>query len=161
MTEARLYYDPSGKGREGADSTAERDFDLLGRAIKEAGVEYRAVDVSVLESDELEEAYARLAVTPSVRKGYRIKHLFGTNKYPGSKFGRDVPALVVLEDGKPQDVYPHEEGGRLVTIKDYVDGLRRRGRSGADLAKRMDSLRVKIGSVGAKSSELIDEGRHR
>lgn len=158
MTEARLYYRSAEEKAEGPPG---KDADLVGRAIKEAGVEYRAVDVSELSREELEEAYARLAVTPSVRNGYRIKHIFGTNKYPGSKFGKDVPALVILENGKPQDVYPHEEGGRLVTIKDYVDGLRKRGTSGAGLARRMDALSAKIGPVGVTASDLVEEGRRR
>lgn len=158
MTEARFYYRSA---EEKTNDPQDKDADLVGRAMKEAGVEYRAVDVSEFGREELEEAYARLAVTPSVRKGYRIKHIFGTNKYPGSKFGKDVPALVILENGRPQDVYPHEEGGRLVTIKDFVDGLRRRGRSGADLAKRMDALSARIGTIGVSTSELVEEGRRR
>lgn len=158
MTEARFYYRSA---EERSRDRERQDPDVLGRVIREAGVEYRAVDTSGLEREELEDAYAQLAVTPSVRRGYRIKHIFGTNKYPGSKFGKDVPALVVLENGRPQDVYPHEEGGRLVTIKDYLDGLRKSGRSGAELARRMDALSAKIGKIGVSTSELIEQGRRR
>lgn len=150
--EARLYYD---------SSAGEADSRRLGEVLKEAGVAYRAVDVSALSPNELEDVYARMAVTPSVRKGYRIRHIFGTNKYPGSRFGREEPALVVLEDGRPQDVYPHEEGGKTVMITDYIKRLRSTRRGRASLAARMDALRATIGRVGATSSELVDEGRRR
>jgi hypothetical protein len=136
---------------------------LLGQ-VKEAGIDYRVVDPSDLSREELEDAYIRLAVPPSVRKRYGIKRIFGTNKYPGSFFGRQVPALVVLENGRPQDVFPHEEGGKIVTIKDYLERLTKGEegvRDGRALAKRMDALRAKIGRVGATARELIDEGRRR
>lgn len=136
---------------------------LLGQ-MREAGVEYRMIDPSELSREELEDAYIRLAVPPSVRKRYGIKRVFGTNKYPGSFFGRQVPALVILENGRPQDVFPHEEGGKIVTIKDYLEKLTtcdKGADSGRALAKRMDALRAKIGYVDATARELIDEGRRR
>jgi hypothetical protein len=70
----------------------------------------------------------------------------------------------VLESGRPQDVFPHEEGGKIVTIKDYLERLAKGeegARDGRTLAKRMDALRAKIGYVGATARELIDEGRRR
>lgn len=161
-----LYYDannvqprPENEGLYG-----QRMSRLLGR-VKEAGVEYSVIDVSDLPREELEDVYTRVAVLPSVRKRYRIRHIFGTNKYPGSFFGKGVPALVVVENGRPQDVYPHEEaGGKIVTVKEYLEKLAKGGegaRAGRELAKRMDALRAKIGYVGVTARELIDEGRRR
>jgi hypothetical protein len=140
-----------------------QDPQRLLSAVREAGVEYRVVAPSSLSREELDDLYSRLAVPPSVRKRYSIKRIFGTNKYPGSFFGRGVPALVVLDDGRPQDVFPHEEGGKIVTIKDYLERLSKAG-GAADrraLAERMDALRAKIGRVGVGVRELIDEGRRR
>lgn len=161
MTEIKLFYDPrdverrpENEGLYGADPGR-----LLSR-VKEAGLSYDVIDVSAMRRDELEDMYSRLAVTPSVRKRYRVKRIFGTNKYPGCRFGKGVPALIVLEDGRPQDVYPHEEGGKIVTIKDYVDELER-ARRNTDLVKRMDALRARIGKVGVSVRALVNEGRRR
>src|SRR5688572_232176 len=90
-------------------------------SLREAGVEYRVIDVSERSREELQEEYLRLAMRPSVSKRYRVKRIFGTNRYSGGFFGRGVPALVVLDNERPVDVFPHEEeGGRIVTIADYV-----------------------------------------
>lgn len=113
---------------------------------------------------EAEEAYIRLAVPPSMRQRYRVRLVFGTHKYAGGFFGKGVPALIVYEDGSPQDVYPHEEqDGTIVTINDYLE-RRERGSDSerrAELVRRMDALRGSIGPVGATARELIDEGRRR
>ncbi|HEU4759279.1 MAG TPA: hypothetical protein VFT91_04780 [Dehalococcoidia bacterium] len=163
--EIKLYYDPSSvQPRPENEGLQDEGVERLLRRVREAGVAYSVVDVSDMGRDQLEDVYARQAVAPSVRQRYGIRRVFGTNKYPGAFFGKGVPALVVLEDGRPQDVYPHEgEGGGIVTIKDYVDKLAARGRAGGGrrLARRMDALRAKIGYVGASARELIDEGRRR
>jgi len=161
MTEIKLFYDPRDVERrpenEGLYGT---DPGRLLSRVKEAGLSYDVIDVSAMRRDELEDMYSRLAVTPSVRKRYRVKRIFGTNKYPGCRFGKGVPALIVLEDGRPQDVYPHEEGGKIVTIKDYVDELER-SRRNTELVKRMDALRARIGKVGVSVRALVNEGRRR
>ena len=163
-----FYYDPEGvlesPENEGMHDGIERTI----RRIKEAGVEYRLVNAAGLSREQREDAYGRLAVPPSVRKRYRVRRLFGSHKHSGGNFGRGVPALVVLEQGRPQDVYPHEEqDGTIVTVSDYLDSLERRG-DGEDngdrervLATRMDSLRARIGVVNATARELIEEGRRR
>jgi hypothetical protein len=160
-----LYYDPENvlavPENEGVYA---QDPERLMSAVREAGVEYRVIAPSSLSREQLDDVYNRFAVPPSVRKRYGIRRIFGTNKYPGSFFGKGVPALVVLENGRPQDVFPHEEGGKLVTIKDYLERLGHGGESvhdGRALADRMDALRARIGRVGVGVRELIDEGRRR
>jgi hypothetical protein len=164
VTEIRLLYEPGNveERPENEGIYEQQDPEKLLRRVKEAGVEYSVANVADLSREELEDLYTRLAVTPSVRKRYRVKRIFGTNKYPGSRFGKGVPALVVLEGGRPQDVYPHEEeGGRIVTIKEYLDSLGKERRRGAALARRMDELRGRIGRVGVSTRDLINEGRRR
>ena len=163
--EIRVYYDAGNVGeRPENEGMSEKEAkQVLGR-LGEAGVEYRIVDGSELSREEQEELYSRLAVTPSVRKRYRVRRIFGTNTQPGRYFGKEVPALVVLENGRAQDIYPHEEErGKVVTIKDYIDRVTGRGAAakGEDIARRLDELRVAIGAIGVTTSELVRDGRRR
>jgi len=131
--------------------------------IRETGAAYEVVDVSEFSREQLEDAYVSRAVPPSVRRQYGVKRVFGTNKYAGSRFGRGVPALVVLDNGRPVDVYPHEEEGRIVTIADYMKRLGGTDRAarGAELARRMDAVRARFTGVGMTARELVEEGRRR
>jgi hypothetical protein len=160
-----LYYTPGDVSDEPANrGIREQGIEPLLAALREAGVDYRVVDVSARTREELQDEYLRLAMRPSVSNRYRVRHIFGTNKYGGGFFGRGVPALIVLDDDRPIDIFPHEEdGGRIVTIADYV-ARRRRGDEGERrkaLARRMDALRRRIGPVGVSTAELVAEGRRR
>lgn len=159
-----IYYDPEAV-RDWAENAGLYGHGLepLLRRIHEAGTAYRIVDVSGRSPDELQDEYMRLAVVPSVRKRYRVGRVFGTNKYHGAYFGKEVSALVVLEDGRPVDVYPHEEEGRIVTIADYVERIARGDEAARRraLARRMDALRTRIGRVDVLTSELVEAGRRR
>ena len=122
------------------------------------------MDPAELSPDGRRDAYAR-AIVPSVHKKYRVRSVFGTRKYAGTRFGRGVPALLVVEDGRPVDVYPHEEqDGTVVTITDYLERRFAAG-NGADterrleLLERMAELRREIGSVGVTTVELLREAR--
>ena len=68
---------------------------------------------------------------------------------------------MVLENGRPVDVYPHEEqDGTIVTIRDYLERIGGGAEGGgSELARRMDALRARIGRVDATARELIEEGR--
>lgn len=172
MSEVAVYYDAGedSAAEDGAGAASSPGLGEVTRRLREAGVEYRVVDAGELSREEREAAYHSLAVRPSVRRRYRVRRVFGTHKYPGSFFGSGVPALVVIEDGRPVDVYPHEEqDGTIVTIEDYLRSLdgsddtdeaaETAGR--AALLRRMDALRSSIGAVGVSSRELIEEGRVR
>ena len=109
MSDFEVYYN-AGEVREGDPvngGLSADDLPRLERQLREVGAEYRVVDG--LTQQEREEAYVSRAVRPSVSKRYRVRRVFGTNKYSGQDFGGAVPALVVLENGRPVDVYPHEE----------------------------------------------------
>ena len=161
MSDLEVYYN-AGEVREGDPvngGLSADDLPRLERQLREVGAEYRVV--GGLTQQEREEAYVSRAVRPSVSKRYRVRRVFGTNKYSGQYFGGAVPALVVLEDGRPVDVYPHEEqDGTIVTIRDYLERIGGGAAGGgSELARRMDALRARIGRVDATARELIEEGR--
>ena len=161
MSDLEVYYN-AGEVREGDPvngGLSADDLPRLERQLREVGAEYRVV--GGLTQQEREEAYVSRAVRPSVSKRYRVRRVFGTNKYSGQYFGGAVPALVVLENGRPVDVYPHEEqDGTIVTIRDYLERIGGGAEGGgSELARRMDALRARIGRVDATARELIEEGR--
>ncbi len=103
---------------------------------------------------------------PAVWRKYRVRQVFGSKRHPGSLFGKGVPALVVYEraDHAPIDVYPHEEDGRLVTIREFLKGLlegKTAHQQAWQAAAQMDELRARLGPIGFRVSELIREGRRR
>ena len=94
----------------------------------------RVVDTTRMSEQELQTTYIR-ATLASVWKKYRVRGIFGTHRYAGSKFGRGVPALVIqdLSGATVEDLFPHEESGRIVTVHDALsratssdDGIKRR-----------------------------------
>lgn len=159
ISEYEFYYDPG----DVLDAPENRELSRATRRIREAGATYRVIDAGKMTREQAEQTYIERAVPPSVTRRYRVRRVFGTNKYAGGFFGKGVPALVVLEDGRPADVYPHEEqDGTIVTINDYLDRQQRAMEAdrGA-LVARMDALRATIGPVGVRARDLIDEGRRR
>jgi hypothetical protein len=159
VADHEFYYDPG----EIHDTPANRDLARAARRIREAGAAYLTVDAGEMTREQAEQRYLDRAVPPSMARRYQVKLVFGTNKYAGGFFGKGVPALVVLEDGRPTDVYPHrEQDGTIVTINDYLDRQQHAGEpGGGELVARMDALRTTIGPVGARARDLIDEGRRR
>lgn len=166
MSEYELFYN-AGELREDDPANAGLDgLPRLQRRLGEAAATYKVVGAGELTQQDREEAYLSRAVRPSVSKRYRVRRVFGTNKYPGQYFGSAVPALVVLDDGRPVDVYPHEEqDGTIVTIADYLDSLGGAALGGGEgLVRRIDALGDRIaryGRLDATASELIEDGRTR
>jgi hypothetical protein len=152
--EVEVYYNA---GRDD-DEPGLRIERVLAR-LREAGVAYRVIETSEQPQEDVERAYGTRAVPAAMVRQYGIRRLFGTHSKPGVFFGREVPALVVVEGGRPQDVYPHQErDGNVVSIEDYVDSVAR-ARERAELARRMDEFSAKVGPVGFSMTELIREAR--
>jgi hypothetical protein len=82
------------------------------------------VQVVKLKEDEIQDVYLR-AIAPSVEKKYSIQQVFGNLHHPGFLFGRGVPALIVQSASGTtvEDVFPHKESGRIVTIHEALSRL--------------------------------------
>jgi hypothetical protein len=164
MMRIKLYYRAGNK----LDARASKDFQLEEiRAMLEQlatrGVRFEIVETSTLPDEALIKTYLE-AVTPAVWRKYRVRQVFGSQRHPGRLFGKEVPALVVYEGENhvPTDVYPHEEGGRIVTIREFLESMLQTERATAlQAAVRMDERRARLGPIGVKVSELIREGRSR
>jgi len=92
--------------------------------LKKKGISSEVIDTDSLSDDALYTAYQN-AVVPSVHWKFGIRRVFGTRRRSGCYFGREVPALLVYEEGEsyPGDVYPHEEGQvRVRTIYEFLQG---------------------------------------
>lgn len=128
------------------------------------GIRLEMVETSTLSDEALTKAYAE-AVMPAVWRKYRVRQVFGSKRHPGRFFGREVPALVIYENDQPVDIYPHEENGQVITVKEFLKDLLRRhfkmSEVALEAAARMDERRVRIGPIGMKTSELLQEGRRR
>ncbi len=123
----KLYYNP---GQQVFDDPVNQGFDealTLLTVLIEKGIECERINTETMSKEELGKAYSE-AWVPSVRKGYkgyRIRQIFGSRRHSGTFFGKGMPALLVYEEeGRPPvDVYPHEEFGRIITIKEFLQGL--------------------------------------
>ena len=92
--------------------------------VQKQGIRCEKIDTAELPHEKVYEAYAD-AWAPAVSKKFAIRRVFGTRRRSGCFFGREVPALLVYEDGSrhPVDVYPQEKLGRTITIRDYLTDL--------------------------------------
>lgn len=88
--------------------------------LKNQGIECKIIDTAEMSENELMEHYIN-TILPSIKHKYRVRTVFGSNKYPGTFFGKQQPALLV--EGDSWDVYPHEEDGKKVTIEEFLRKL--------------------------------------
>lgn len=96
--------------------------------LQRKGMGCQLVVVDYLSDIEREIIYGK-AIGSSVSREYAIRRVFGSRKHSGRLFGKGVPALFVYEDEEsvfPTDVYPHEEGNRTVTVRDYLEDLQKK-----------------------------------
>lgn len=119
----KLYYSTQVKplyvpANEGFDQALE-----LLKKIKEKGVKCERINTSQLTDEQIADAYIHSVIGPTQLKKYRVRQVFGSARHSGWLFGKGVPALVVYISGSqvPEDVFPHNFGGRIVTIKEYLE----------------------------------------
>ncbi len=119
----RLFFDSSVQPFEGKD-----DLNKISRMLEELqkrGFVVEQTDVKDFSEADVYDIYME-AMIPSVRKKYRIRQVFGSQRHSGFLFAKQVPALLVYEKPEaqhPSDVYPREEGRRLVGIEDFLRKL--------------------------------------
>lgn len=87
------------------------------RALEERGVEVKIIDTAGWSRRMLLEEFRRASTS-----GREIHSIFGAGRREGWFFGREAPALLLVKEGRVIDVYPHIEGGSIVTVE---DGIRR------------------------------------
>lgn len=163
----RLYYQQTGTL---LDTPANQGFQLeeiraLLKQLEAQGVQLELVDTGNLSDEARMQAYLEAAM-PAIRRKYRVQRVFGSKRFSGRYFGKEVPALVVYEeeDRPPLDIYPHNKEGRVVTIREFLEHLvqgKVRQLEALRAAAGMDELRARIGPIGCKVSELIQERRQR
>ena len=123
--ELKLYYSTTIEPFDDPRNDGFRDVFSLLKQLEEQGIKCELTDTNQLTTEQIGEAYIHSVVGPTQLKKYRVRQIFGSARHSGWLFGKQVPALVVYSSGSqvPEDVYPHEELGRTVTIKEYLKTL--------------------------------------
>jgi len=90
--------------------------------------EYEVIlkDTSKISEEMIKKIYFTKANVAAVMKKYDIAMVFGTKENDAAFFGKEVPALLVYKDsnfGYPQEVYPRNEKGSIITIEEYLSSL--------------------------------------
>ena len=119
-----LYFDPNCKIFEVPENEGFASVPSLVEELQRRGIQIEVKDTGSMTEEKHQEAY-RKAIIPATRKKYRIRQIFGSRgRGGGPDFGKGVPALLVYRDREapyPDDVYPHEERGKTVTIKEFLE----------------------------------------
>jgi len=123
-----LYFDPNCKVFEAPEPENEGFLAVPGlvEELQRRGIQIEVKDTGRMTEEERQEAYWK-ATTATRRKKFKIRQIFGSQRQGGGPyFGKQVPALLVYKEkgaSYPEDVYPHEEKGEIVTIKELLDQL--------------------------------------
>ena len=95
----------------------------LARLGHDEGHTIEILDGGNLTDDQRERLISdtRMAFTAgNQREGRKIGNSFGTNSQPWQDFGTGIPVLLVYDNERCVDAYPHVESDRTVTIADYL-----------------------------------------
>jgi len=149
-----------------------REIRTILERLEKLGVSSEIVDTMTTSDEERTDLYLE-ATLPTARKKYQVRQVYGSKRHAGYLFGKEVPALLVYEPGKPYpvDVYPHRSRGRTIPMRAFLERFVKtlkkapvvveRRRPDRALVERMDRLREKIGPIGVSVVELVREGRRR
>jgi len=123
--ELTLYYSSTTKPFDDQRNDGFGDVFGLLKQLEKQGISCEVIDTSYLTAEQMGEAYIHSVVGPTQLKKYRVRQVFGSARHSGWLFGKQVPALVVFssESKVPEDVYPHDELGHIVTIKECLESL--------------------------------------
>jgi hypothetical protein len=117
-TRFRFVYSPN----QDSEGSLDRILRLLERA-RQLGIEVELVDTTRISDDERMKLYSD-SIVGSVMQKAAIRRVFGSNRSPGTSFGRYVPALQVMKAGFCVDVYPQTRSivdGQRKTILTYLE----------------------------------------
>lgn len=97
------------------------DREAVIKLLAEQNVPFEVVGGSDLTDCVREDVYVSEAI-PAAGNRYQIRNVFGSRRHGGGPyFGTAVPALIVLEDGRPIDVYPHRSrDGEVTSIRRFL-----------------------------------------
>jgi hypothetical protein len=123
--EFKLYYSTTIEPFDAPRNDGFRDVFSLLKQLEKRNIKCQVIDTSQLTAEQVGEAYIHSVVGPTQLKKYRVRQIFGSARHSGWLFGKQVPALVVYFSGSqvPEDVYPHDELGHTVTIKEHLEAL--------------------------------------
>jgi len=91
------------------------------RTLAKSGVEVRIIDTAGWNRRMLSEAFSRASAA-----GKEFRGIFGSGRRKGWFFGREVPAVLLIKEGRVIDVYPHVEEGGIRTVEEGLRCLIRR-----------------------------------
>jgi len=118
-----LYCDRPAVVREMAANAKFDDALRLIEELRSRGLAVEIVDTAAMSANELHRLYFQ-SIAPAVIKKYRVRQVFGSRRRPATLFGREVPALVAFgPTGYAEDLFPHEQAGVVVTIRDFLTTL--------------------------------------
>jgi hypothetical protein len=121
-----LYFDPGGQVFDQPENAGFSEVPGLLENLRQRGIQVDVRNTGEMTEEERQAAY-RKAVAVAIKSKYKIRQVFGSRRRGGGlHFGKEVPALLVYQErGDPnaQDVYPHDENGRIITIREYLGRL--------------------------------------
>jgi Asp-tRNA(Asn)/Glu-tRNA(Gln) amidotransferase A subunit family amidase len=115
---------PFREDREEANAGLEEVPGLLEEARRQ-GIDVEEVDLSKQDEEKRRALYEQAAAAAE-KSRCKIHKLFGFRRRGyGRYFGREVPALLVYrgEERIPAEVYPCRRRGRVMSIRDFLEGL--------------------------------------
>ena len=93
-------------------------------ALERQGIQCDRVDTARMSEEDIAHAYIE-ATLPTARRKYKVRQVFGSRRHCGFLFGKQVPALLVYNEGQPYpvDVFPHEIMLKEIKVEDYLERL--------------------------------------
>jgi hypothetical protein len=94
---------------------------IIGVLANRARLSLTIADTRGLPKEQVKDTYFRAAASTAKTK-HQIRNVFSSNRgEPGAWLGQQVPAMVVFaDDGTVEDVFPHLDRGKYVTIAEAL-----------------------------------------
>ena len=121
--------------------------------LERRGIKSEIIDTAIMFPDERKEVYESI-IPLSVQKKHGIRRVFGTKHESGTRFGIEVPALLVYEDDMTlNDIYPRKP----YELKEYIDYPVQIVQCLVDLLSKVDGLPTK--QIGRLTKRIIEKRR--